>query len=218
MQSQLAHLTKRRQECNGEISAAAEPMRADEQTLVGKLDERLIVEADLGNARQAMDDIDAQLRETEQQRNERNGRSTRSASSPTTSASRFASRRSAPKPLPNNSLGTGFMLDEITAGLPADATAAVWKETFEQLERRIQRLGAINLAALDEFQGAVRAQEVPRRAERRPDRGDRRRSRTRSARSTSRRATRFTETFDQVNARSAACSRGCSAAATPISR
>ena len=30
---------------------------------------------------------------------------------------------------------TGFVLDEIKGGLPQDATAAVWAETFEQLER-----------------------------------------------------------------------------------
>jgi chromosome segregation protein len=46
---------------------------------------------------------------------------------------------------------TGFALEEINAELPADATAAVWNETFEQLERKIGRLGAINLAAIDEF-------------------------------------------------------------------
>jgi chromosome segregation protein len=46
---------------------------------------------------------------------------------------------------------TGFELEAVVAELPPDATAAAWHETFEQLERRIQRLGAINLAAIDEF-------------------------------------------------------------------
>ena len=47
---------------------------------------------------------------------------------------------------------TGYELDTLVAELPPDATAAAWHETFEQIERRIQRLGAINLAAIDEFQ------------------------------------------------------------------
>ena len=36
-------------------------------------------------------------------------------------------------------------------GLPDDADAARWNEQIETLERRIQRLGAINLAAIDEY-------------------------------------------------------------------
>jgi chromosome segregation protein len=47
---------------------------------------------------------------------------------------------------------TGFDLETLVAELPPEATAAAWHDTFEQLERRIQRLGAINLAAIDEFQ------------------------------------------------------------------
>ena len=46
---------------------------------------------------------------------------------------------------------TGFELDKVVAELPPEATHAAWHETFEQLERRIQRLGAINLAAIDEL-------------------------------------------------------------------
>jgi len=35
--------------------------------------------------------------------------------------------------------------------MPAEATEIAWQETLEQLQRRIERLGAINLAAIDEF-------------------------------------------------------------------
>ncbi|HUQ52505.1 MAG TPA: chromosome segregation protein SMC [Gammaproteobacteria bacterium] len=152
VQSQLAHLTKRRQELNAELLAAAEPLRADEQTLVAKLDERLLVEADLGTARQAMDDIDAQLRETEQQRNERQQavNEIRELADNVRLAVRESQVRA--ETVGEQFAATGFILDEITLGLPADATAAVWNETFESIERKIQRLGAINLAAIDEFQ------------------------------------------------------------------
>ena len=198
VQSQLAHLTKRRQELNGEISAAAEPMRADEQTLVAKLDERLIVEADLGKARQAMDDIDAQLRETEQQRNERQQavNEIRELADNVRLAVRESQVRA--ETVAEQFAGTGFVLEEVTAGLPADATATVWNETFEQLERRIQRLGAINLAAIDEFQeqserkkyldaqftDLTEALETLENAIRKIDRETR---------------TRFKETFDKAN-------------------
>jgi chromosome segregation protein len=198
VQSQLAHLTKRQQELDSEIKAAAEPLRADEQTLVVKLDERLIVEADLGKARQAMDDIDAQLRETEQQRTERAQavNEIRELAENVRLAVRESQVRA--ETVGEQFAATGFLLDEITLGLPADATAAVWTETFESLERKIQRLGAINLAAIDEFQeqserkkyldaqftDLTEALETLENAIRKIDRETR---------------TRFQETFDKAN-------------------
>jgi chromosome segregation protein len=198
VQGQLAHLSKRRQELNAEIATAAAPLQTDEQTLITKLDERLVVEADLGKARQAMDDIDAQLRETEQQRNERQ----QSVNEIRELADnvRLAVRESQVRAETVNEqfAATGFLLDEITLGLPADATAAVWNETFESLERKIQRLGAINLAAIDEFQeqserkkyldaqfaDLTEALETLENAIRKIDRETR---------------TRFKETFDKAN-------------------
>jgi chromosome segregation protein len=151
VQQQLGHLTKRRQELETEIQVAAEPMRADERALVVKLDERLSVEAELGKARKAMDEIDAQLRETEQQRNERQQavNEIRDLADNVRLAVRESQVRA--ETVAEQFTATGFVLEEIIAGLPPDATVAVWNETFEGLERKIGRLGAINLAAIDEF-------------------------------------------------------------------
>jgi chromosome segregation protein len=151
VQSQLAHLTKRQQELRAEIEAAAEPLKADEQTLAAKLDERLAVEAELGQARAALDEIDAQLRETEQQRNERQRavNELRELAGNARLAVREVQVRA--ETVAEQFAATGFSLDEIVLGLPADASAQVWAENYEALERKIQRLGAINLAAIDEF-------------------------------------------------------------------
>jgi len=152
VQGQLAHLTKRQQELQAAIDAAGDPLIADQQTLTSRLDERLVIEADLGRARAAMDEIDGQLRETEQQRSERQKavNELRELADNVRLAARESQVRS--ETVSEQFAAAGFSLDEITLGLPADATEAVWHETFEQLERRIQRLGAINLAAIDEFQ------------------------------------------------------------------
>ena len=42
-------------------------------------------------------------------------------------------------------------LSTVRAGLPEDATVDAWVEQLASLERRIQRLGAINLAAIEEY-------------------------------------------------------------------
>jgi chromosome segregation protein len=151
VQSQLAYLKKRQSELRGEIEAAAEPLATDEQTLIGKLDERLGVETDLGNARTASEEIDTQLRDAEQQRVtlQRSVNELREAANQVRLQLREVQVRA--ETVAEQFAETGFELDKVVAELPPEATHAAWHETFEQLERRIQRLGAINLAAIDEL-------------------------------------------------------------------
>lgn len=47
---------------------------------------------------------------------------------------------------------TGHALEEINETMPEEANETVWMEEIERMQRRIQRLGAINLAAIDGFQ------------------------------------------------------------------
>src|SRR5690606_16752504 len=44
-----------------------------------------------------------------------------------------------------------FDLDAVLANLPEEANEAGWQEQLESLDRKVQRLGPINLAAIDEY-------------------------------------------------------------------
>jgi chromosome segregation protein len=198
VQGQLAYLKKRQSELQGEIEGAAEPLAVEEKTLVAKLDERLGVEAELGRARMACDEIDGQVREAEHQRAsyQHNVNELRDAADQVRLTLREAQVRA--ETVAEQFAETGFNLDDVVAALPAEATPAVWHETFEHLERRIQRLGAINLAAIDELKeqserktyldaqhaDLTEALETLENAIRRIDRETR---------------TRFKETFDKAN-------------------
>lgn len=46
---------------------------------------------------------------------------------------------------------TGDVLEAVIASLPEEATESAWAETIDVLEKRISRLGPINLAAIDEY-------------------------------------------------------------------
>lgn len=46
---------------------------------------------------------------------------------------------------------TGHDRSDVTQAMPEDAEEAAWSESLERIARRIQRLGAINLAAIEEF-------------------------------------------------------------------
>ncbi|MDX1496082.1 MAG: chromosome segregation protein SMC [Salinisphaeraceae bacterium] len=47
---------------------------------------------------------------------------------------------------------TGHEIDALREGLDEEATLPAWEERLEKIERRIQRLGPINLAAIGEFE------------------------------------------------------------------
>ncbi len=46
---------------------------------------------------------------------------------------------------------TRFTVDELEQGLPEDAAISAWEEKLENMGRKIERLGPINLAAIDEY-------------------------------------------------------------------
>jgi chromosome segregation protein len=46
---------------------------------------------------------------------------------------------------------TGHELEVVQQGMPEEASETAWVEEIERMSRRIQRLGAINLAAIEEF-------------------------------------------------------------------
>ncbi|MEM9620986.1 MAG: chromosome segregation protein SMC [Pseudomonadota bacterium] len=47
---------------------------------------------------------------------------------------------------------TGHTLEQVQADMPEEATEAAWTEELEKMARRIARLGAINLAAIEEYE------------------------------------------------------------------
>jgi chromosome segregation protein len=198
VQSQLAHLAKRQRELQAEITTGTEPLEAEGQLLVGKLDERLGIEAELSQARTATEDVDTQVRDAEQQRHAKQNVVNELRESADTARLAVREAQVRAETVGEQFAETGFELEKVVAELPPDAAVQVWHDTFEQLERRIQRLGAINLAAIDEFQeqserkkyldaqfaDLTEALDVLENAIRKIDRETR---------------TRFQETFDKAN-------------------
>jgi chromosome segregation protein len=181
------------------LETASEPLEGDEQRLVDLLDRRLSVEENLAAARRAMEAADAQLREVEQQRTDKQQlvNEARELLDNTRLAVREAQVRA--ETVRDQFKQTGYDLEETLEALAEDATIEQWEANHESLERRIQRLGAINLAAIDEykenaerkeyldaqFNDLSEALETLENAIRKIDRETR---------------TRFKETFDEANA------------------
>ena len=168
---QRQHLARRHSELSNQIAAAREPLAEEEAALVSRLDERLRVEEELARARTDVEAGDAAVREQEQLRTqaEQAVAEAREAVASARLAVREVQVRA--ETVAEQFKETGFELEAALEGLPDDASTDGWQESYGRIERKIQRLGAINLAAIDEFRGAVGAQGVPRLAIQRLDGG-----------------------------------------------
>ena len=135
-------------------SSAAEAeasLTTAEQELAAALEQRLALEAELRDARQSLDAQDAELQAGEQAR----GRCERQAE---TLRRELEERRLAAGEARIRQHNLLEQLQELVTTpeavlptLPATAVDSDWLAQLEQIERRIQRLGAINLAAIEEL-------------------------------------------------------------------
>jgi chromosome segregation protein len=172
---------------------------AAEEELAENLERRLALEEKLREARQTLEAQDAELQAGEQARGrcERQAEALRRELEERRLAA--AETRIRQRNLLEQLRELASEPEAVLSTLPATAVESEWLAQLEQVERRIQRLGAINLAAIEEFaQVAERKQYLDAQnadllealatlenAMRKMDRETR---------------TRFRETFERVNA------------------
>lgn len=152
LQIQRSQLEERRDSLAKQLSEADEPIASESEALEGVLSERLTVEEAMAGARRALEQCESDLREKEETRTEliRRVNDARQAADEARLAVREAQVRS--ESVVERFAQTEFSLEEIVQGL-ADQSPTVedWEELITKLENRINRLGAINLAAIEEF-------------------------------------------------------------------
>ena len=119
--------------------------------LEGLLERRLYEEDKLGRARDALEDIDRQVREIEQAR----GQSEQSIQATRERLERLKMESQALEIRAANHLEQlkelEADLEVVLAAVPEGTQAQDCEQALESLANRIQRLGAINLAAIDEY-------------------------------------------------------------------
>ncbi|MDC0663341.1 chromosome segregation protein SMC [Marinobacter sp. SS21] len=198
MQLQKERLDERIEMLRDSRETAEEPIEDLQMELEGLLDRRVAEEAKLAAARDALEDIDREVREKEQGRGgtEHRIQEVRGQLEKLKMESQALEIRSANHLEQLKELDV--QLKDVLESMPEDATEKLWAEELEKIAGRIQRLGAINLAAIEEFQvqserktyldsqheDLAEALETLDTAIRKIDRETRQ---------------RFKETFDQVN-------------------
>lgn len=198
MQMQKERLDERLDILRESREQAEEPIEDLQMQLEGLLDRRLAEEEKLGAARDALEEIDREVREKEQGR----GRTEHEVQDIRARLEKLKMESQALEIRSGNHIEQLRELDvklqEVLEQLPEEATEQSWADELEKIGNRIQRLGAINLAAIEEYQvqserknyldsqheDLTEALETLDNAIRRIDRETRQ---------------RFKETFDQVN-------------------
>ncbi len=159
MGEQRAQLERRRVELEAELAGGDAPIVELEARLNDTLSQRLTVESDLVAARAELEELDTALRTLEEQRTaaERRVEQAREAME----AARLAAQenRVRREGLLEQFNETHFELEAVRSSLPADAEVAVWEQNLAQTRAGIEKLGQVNLAAIDELKEQTERKE-----------------------------------------------------------
>ncbi len=159
MEQRLRQLEQRRDDLRAALAGSDDPIQALETELQAKLDQRVEVEREMGAARQRVEEIEQQMRTLEQTRSEceREAGEVRSAvENERMAAQEVRVRR---QTVEEQLEQTGEQAAALLEDLPADAASADWEERVGELTRKIERLGAVNLAAIEEHEEETRRKE-----------------------------------------------------------
>ena len=151
MQGQLTHLTNRREELTAALASGGAPIEQMESELEALLTKRLDVDEELAAARRRLTEVEHQLRELAERRNqsEQQVQSVRGDLDQARLA--FQEIRVRRQTLEEQIAESDFTLEQLLQEMPEGANEAEWHSEAERLAAHIQRLGAINLAAIEEF-------------------------------------------------------------------
>jgi chromosome segregation protein len=199
LEAQIAQFATRRTDLETQLAAGETGESELRQALEAALSRRVAVEEELAAARRVMDEVDARLRELDERRlgTESVVQEARELlENVKFSVQELRVRR---ETLLEQFAGTRLDLGEIASALAPQADVVAWEQRLAEASEKIERLGQVNLAAIDEFREQAERKEYLDRqfadlndalatledAMKKIDRETR---------------TRFQDTFDRVNA------------------
>ncbi|HEX5208380.1 MAG TPA: chromosome segregation protein SMC [Steroidobacteraceae bacterium] len=159
MTEQRAQLEAHREGLEAELAGGDAPIVELEARLDESLARRLEVEAELGEARRALEEADTTLRSLDEQRmlaERRVGEAREAMEAARLAAQENRVRREG---LAEQFAETHFELAEVQQSLAADAAIPVWEERLIEARAGIERLGQVNLAAIDELKEQTERKE-----------------------------------------------------------
>ncbi|PZN32990.1 MAG: chromosome segregation protein SMC, partial [Proteobacteria bacterium] len=151
LRTQLEQLETRRAELRAQLEQGEEPLAELSERLEGFLEQRVAVEQELAAARNALEGAESRMRALDQARME-------SESAVEEARARLEEVRMSAQELKvrretllEQFRATQFDLQTVYQEMSPEADIATWERTLAELTQKIDRLGQVNLAAIDEF-------------------------------------------------------------------
>lgn len=148
---QLQQLVTQCGELNTALNAASTPLEQIASDLAAQLQRRLTVEAALTAARGAAEEIEQALRAAHEQRQAHDQAAQKMRGELEKMRLRVHEISTRAATLAEQIDEANYVREELIAQLPPTANEAEWQAHVERITQQIQRLGAINLAAIEEF-------------------------------------------------------------------
>jgi chromosome segregation protein len=151
MRSQLEQFETREVEIREQLEQRQAPLADNKKSLEQQLANRVSVEEELSVARRLVEEIESTIRDLDQTRMQidQSVEEARSAVSEAEMGTRELGVRR--EGFAEQLAATDFEFDTLMEEMHESADIDSWEEKLEKIQRRIDRLGPINLAAIDEF-------------------------------------------------------------------
>ena len=150
MKKQLSHFSSHENEIQEQIDLGNQPITNYQKDLDEQLKNRLDIESKLSAFRKDVEKIEIELRETDQKRMQKEQDIEKSRQSLNDNKIELEALRVRYEGLFEQFTQTEFELDHLLDSLDKSVTVEEWNDKLERIRSRINRLGPINLAAIDE--------------------------------------------------------------------
>jgi chromosome segregation protein len=159
MIEQRGQLVRRRDELERELAGGDEPILQLEVRLNDALERRLEVESGLSVARRALEEADLELRGLDEKR--LSAEQLVNGAREAMEAARLAAQetRVRREAIAEQFAQTQFELAQVLQNLVADATVVNWESSLTQVRADMEKLGQVNLAAIDELKEQTERKE-----------------------------------------------------------
>jgi chromosome segregation protein len=159
MQTQLNQFQSREREIREQLDQSIAPLAENKKLLEEQLTARLAVEEELAAARQVVEKIEADLRDLDQSRLQIDQSVDAARTQVSQAEMSVQELRVRHEGFAEQLAQTEFELETLLEEMDESATIEGWEEKLAKLRLRIDRLGPINLAAIDEFKEQTERKE-----------------------------------------------------------
>ena len=151
MTEQSAQVAARCAELERELAGGDAPILELEARLAEALARRLDVEAELAGARGALEEADGELRALDERRAAAEQRVQEARTAMEEARLAASETRVRRESIAEQFAATQFVLAEIEANLQPQASIPVWEDCLAEARADVEKLGQVNLAAIDEL-------------------------------------------------------------------